>query len=77
MLDFALLHKQLNELVFDQKATRRGFSEKMAIARATLRDWADQWSALAEKVDLSQTSWLLAGNIREPIHAAHPLPPKP
>lgn len=77
MLDFALLHKQLNELVFDQKATRRGFSEKMAIARATLRDWAGRWSALAEKVDLSQTSWLLAGNIREPINAAHPLPSKP
>ena len=54
MLDFALLHKQLNELVFDQKATRRGFSEKMAIARATLRDWADRWSALAEAVIAAQ-----------------------
>ncbi len=78
MLDFTLLQKQLNEMVFEQKSARRKYDEKVAIARDTLAAWSLRSQELLEKLDSCRTSWLLADDIREPVNTRHaaPAPPK-
>ncbi len=77
MLDFVSLQQQIDEMVIDQKSTRRSYDEKITIARETLNDWSDRWRELLDKIAQSRTSWLLAGEIREPIHNSYPLPACP
>lgn len=77
MLDFVLLQKQLNEMVFDQQSAQRSYDERIAIAYHTLIDWSGRWEELADKIENSRTSWLLAAEIRESLHKSHALPPRP
>ncbi|PIE33277.1 hypothetical protein CSA56_12475 [candidate division KSB3 bacterium] len=77
MLDFVVLQKQINEMVFDQKAARRSYEEKLFIARSTLTEWSSRWQELLVKVENSRTSWLLAADIREPIDSHYSLPIRP
>ena len=77
MLDFVLLQKQLNEMVLDQQSAQRSYDERIAIAHHTLIDWSERWQELADKIENSRTSWLLAAEIRESLHKSHALPPRP
>jgi hypothetical protein len=77
MLDFVSLQKQLNEMVLEQKSARRSYSEKVTIAQETLACWSERWRELVDKIEKSRTSWLLAADIREPLHRSYPLPTCP
>jgi len=74
MLDFVVLQKQINEMVFDQKAARRSYDEKISIARATLAEWSSRWQDVVLKIEQSRTSWLLAAGIQGPLDRSYPLP---
>lgn len=74
MLDFTVLLKQFHEMVVEQKTVRRTYEGKIALACDTLESWSPQWRVLREKVGKSRTSWLLAGNISEPLRATYPTP---
>ncbi|MCP4399339.1 MAG: DNA double-strand break repair nuclease NurA [bacterium] len=77
MLDFALVQRQINEMVLDQKSARRSYDEKISLANETLQGWGERWKELAVKLQQSRTSWLLAGQFYEPFTTRYPVPERP
>jgi hypothetical protein len=59
---------------------RKGFADELAykikLAKSELRNKSDNWEELARKVELSKTSWLVAG-ISSPLDKSFPLPDRP
>ena len=77
MLDFALVQRQINEMVLEQKGAGRSYEEKVSLANETMQKWGDRWKELAAKLQQSRTSWLLAGQFREAFDTRHPAPERP
>ncbi len=76
MLKFNTLKTQINRMVEESKDLEDEYSDKVLMALRELSDKSRSWESLAEKVDKSKTSWLVAG-FDEPLNKTYPLVDRP
>lgn len=76
MLNFNLVKSQIDSMIRERKDFSGELSDKMRLAEEELRRKSKSWEELSRKVELSKTSWLVAG-ISSPLDAARPLPERP
>ncbi|MEQ9618284.1 MAG: DNA double-strand break repair nuclease NurA [Deltaproteobacteria bacterium] len=63
-------------MIEERKGRSDELAEKIRTARRELDAQSREWEKLSEKVELSKTSWLVAG-ISSPLDMAHSLPDRP
>ena len=77
MLDLTAVKQQIDTMVAAQaEAGADAFEARIEAALVQLHRWSDRWALLAERVDRSRTSWLLAEPISGPLHEGRPAPPR-
>jgi len=72
MLDFSILKSQINQMVGEQRSRQDTYRRRAERALKELNRWQD-WRPLGAKLTDSKTSWLLAGDLGEPLTTRYPL----
>jgi hypothetical protein len=76
LLDLIALTSQIDRMMQVESWRAGDFRNKMRIAMGEQDRWSSSWPLLAEKINVSRTSWLLPG-LGESITATHTLPSLP
>jgi len=75
-LDLLTVKQQINQMVQERVTTRNEFLDKLDRAEEELARQGEAWQRLAERMETSRTSWLLAG-LTEGLALRRPAPPCP